>query len=145
MGRPLASTDWTARELGIALHAEGVRVHPFTDGNGRATRLHADLVFIAAQHPPKHQYDWDVDKGRYVELLRDFDRHPDVTALAAFIKIRALEDYLLGPLTSRIEPVVPSDLHRSRRDRSTPTRSASNGHSVDMNDDSAAQIGKNSL
>ncbi len=28
---------WTARELGIAAHAEGVRVHPFTDGNGRAT------------------------------------------------------------------------------------------------------------
>lgn len=24
--------DWTARELGIATHAEGVRVHPFADG-----------------------------------------------------------------------------------------------------------------
>ena len=84
--------DWTARELGIAAHAEGVRVHPFTDGNGRATRLHADLVFIAAQNSPTHQYDWDVDKRRYIKLLRDFDRDRDVTALTAFIGIRPLED-----------------------------------------------------
>lgn len=84
--------DWTARELGIATHAEGVRVHPFTDGNGRATRLHADLVFIAAQDPPTHQYDWDVDRRRYIKLLRDFDRGRDVTDLAAFIGIRPIED-----------------------------------------------------
>lgn len=36
--------DWTPRELGIAAHAELVRIHPFTDGNGRTTRLLADLV-----------------------------------------------------------------------------------------------------
>ena len=82
--------DLTARELGIATHAEGVRVHPFTDGNGRATRLHADLVFIAAQDSPTHQYDWDVDKRRYIKLLRDFDRDRDVTALTAFIGISVL-------------------------------------------------------
>ena len=44
--------DWTARELGIAAHAEGVRVHPFTDGNGRATRLHADLCSSPPRIPP---------------------------------------------------------------------------------------------
>ena len=47
--------DWTARELGIATHAETVRVHPFTDGNGRTTRLLADLVFITAQEPAEFQ------------------------------------------------------------------------------------------
>jgi fido (protein-threonine AMPylation protein) len=78
--------DWTARELGIAAHAEGVRVHPFTDGNGRATRLHADLVFIAAQDSPTHQYDWDVDRRRYIKLLRDFDRGRDVTDLAQIFR-----------------------------------------------------------
>src|SRR5690606_30154507 len=26
--------DWSAREVGIAAHAEVVRAHPFTDGNG---------------------------------------------------------------------------------------------------------------
>lgn len=55
--------DGTARELGIAAHAEGVRIHPFTDGNGRATRLHADLVFLAAQDGgPGEIYDWQFDK-----------------------------------------------------------------------------------
>jgi fido (protein-threonine AMPylation protein) len=34
--------DWTARQLGIAVHAETVRIHPFTDGNGCSTRLLAD-------------------------------------------------------------------------------------------------------
>lgn len=43
------TSDWTARELGIVAHAEAVRIHPFVDGNGRSTRLLADLVFVAAQ------------------------------------------------------------------------------------------------
>lgn len=86
------TTDWSARELGIATHADGVRIHPFTDGNGRTTRLHADLVFLAAQRPPTHQYDWEVDKSTYIDLLREFDRHRDVTELAEFIGVRALED-----------------------------------------------------
>lgn len=38
------TSDWTARELGIIVHAEVVRIHPFVDGNGRSTRLLADLV-----------------------------------------------------------------------------------------------------
>ncbi len=82
--------DWTARELGIAAHAESVRIHPFTDGNGRATRLLADLVFLAAQdfEPPQH-YVWDLDKREYIALLRQYDQHRDPRALAAFIEVRA--------------------------------------------------------
>ncbi|WP_448630319.1 Fic family protein [Cellulomonas soli] len=41
--------DWTAHEVGIAAHAEVVRIHPFIDGNGRSTRLLGDLVYLAAQ------------------------------------------------------------------------------------------------
>lgn len=37
------TSDWTAHQLGIAVHAETVRIHPFIDGNGRSTRLLADL------------------------------------------------------------------------------------------------------
>lgn len=88
------TTDWTPRELGIAVHAETVRVHPFADGNGRTTRLLADLVFISAQNPAEHQYDWDIDKHRYIELLREFDVHRNVTDLAAFIAIRPIDDLL---------------------------------------------------
>lgn len=83
--------DWTPRELGIAVHAETVRIHPFTDGNGRTTRLLADLVFIAAQDGESvEQYDWDLDKPRYIALLREYDAHRDPRELAAFIDVRPL-------------------------------------------------------
>lgn len=63
-----------------------VRVHPFTDGNGRKTRLLADLVFAAAQDfETPDQYDWQLDKRRYIDLLRQYDGHRDPTELAIFI------------------------------------------------------------
>lgn len=81
--------DWTARELGIVTHAEGVRIHPFTDGNGRTTRLHADLVFLAIQDIEVPElYDWNLDKQTYIELLRTYDGVRDPRDLAAFIKTR---------------------------------------------------------
>jgi fido (protein-threonine AMPylation protein) len=86
------TTDWTSRQLGIVVHAEAVRIHPFADGNGRTTRLLGDLVFIAAQEPAQFQYDWDVDRTRYIDLLRRFDQNRDVTDLAAFIAIEPISD-----------------------------------------------------
>ncbi len=84
--RWIHNQDWTARELGIAAHADVVRIHPFPDGNGRATRLLADLVFVATQTSQDVEfYDWKINKSRYIELLRDYDRHRDPRALAAFI------------------------------------------------------------
>ena len=83
--------DWTSSELGIAVHAETVRIHPFTDGNGRATRLLADLVFVAAQESSRPDvYDWQLDKRRYVDLLRRYDGHRDPRELAAFVGTRPL-------------------------------------------------------
>jgi fido (protein-threonine AMPylation protein) len=83
--------DWSPRELGITTHAETVRIHPFTDGNGRTTRLLADLVFAAAQDPSEWQFDWNLDKQRYVELLRAFDGHRDARELAAFVGVQSIE------------------------------------------------------
>lgn len=85
--------DWSPHELGIAVHAEAVRIHPFTDGNGRATRLLADLVFLAAQEDDQAPslYDWEVDKPRYIDLLRRYDIHRDPADLAAFINVQPLE------------------------------------------------------
>jgi fido (protein-threonine AMPylation protein) len=78
--------DWTPREFGIAVHAETVRIHPFIDGNGRSTRLLADLVFLAAQDDESlESYDWAVDKDRYIALLREYDQTRDPRPLAAFI------------------------------------------------------------
>lgn len=80
------TSDWTSKQLGIAVHAECVRVHPFADGNGRATRLLADLVFAAAQQQDDiEMYDWGVEKKRYVELLQSYDQHRDPSDLAAYI------------------------------------------------------------
>lgn len=87
------TSDWTARELGIVAHAEAVRIHPFVDGNGRSTRLLADLVFVAAQGGEAiQQYDWEIDKTRYISLLRKYDASRDIRELAAFIPIRRLEE-----------------------------------------------------
>ncbi len=83
--------DWTPRQVGIAVHAETVRIHPFTDGNGRTTRLLADLVFSAAQGSASiEQYDWQLDKRRYIDLLRQYDGHRDSKELAAFIETQPL-------------------------------------------------------
>jgi fido (protein-threonine AMPylation protein) len=86
------TNDWTPRELGMVVHAETVRVHPFADGNGRTTRLLADLAFIAAQGQAEYCYDWDVDKMRYIDLLRAFDVHRDARELAAFVGVQPIGD-----------------------------------------------------
>lgn len=82
--------DWTTRVLGIAVHAETVRIHPFVDGNGRSTRLLADLVFFAAQPDDAslEEYDWALDKAEYIRLLRQHEVTRDPTALAEFVGVR---------------------------------------------------------
>lgn len=84
------TNDWTPQQLGIAVHAETVRIHPFIDGNGRVTRVLADLVFAAAQNPTEVHYDWDLDKARYIELLRAYDRHRNPTDLATFVRVERI-------------------------------------------------------
>ena len=87
--------DWTPRELGIAVHAETVRIHGFVDGNGRSTRLLADLVFLAAQDAEAiaEAYDWHIDKSEYIALLREYDHSRDPKPLAEFVPVRQLDDF----------------------------------------------------
>lgn len=81
----------SAGELGIAAHAELVRVHPFVDGNGRTSRLLGDLVFVAVQRGSQlEMYDWELDKERYIALLREYDASRDATPLANFVAVRPL-------------------------------------------------------
>lgn len=86
--------DWSPRELGIAVHAETVRIHGFVDGNGRSTRLLADLVLLAAQDAEAiaETYDWRIDKKAYIALLREYDLTRDPKPLAAFVPVRRLDD-----------------------------------------------------
>ena len=74
----VAPTAYDLREIGITTHAEIVRIHPFQDGNGRLSRLVADLVFIISQREENLLlYDWRVDRRRYIELLREYDRYAE--------------------------------------------------------------------
>ncbi len=81
--------DWTAAELAMATHAEAVRIHPFVDGNGRSTRLLADLVLLTAtpDDEPAAVFDWDLDKNLYIPALRRFDQTRDPTELAAMVEL----------------------------------------------------------
>lgn len=82
-----------ARTLGIATHAALVRIHPFVDGNGRVTRLLADLVYLAGPSgwQPLHAYDWEIDRITYIQLLGAYDLTRDPSALAEFIPVINLE------------------------------------------------------
>lgn len=83
---------WQTTSFGnfIVVHADIVRIHPFTDGNGRTTRLLADLVFAAAQDTATPDlYDWDLDKRRYIDLLREYDESRDPSALVEIVELRA--------------------------------------------------------
>jgi len=87
-------TGIDARSLGIATHAALVRIHPFVDGNGRVTRLMADLVYLAGQTgwEPIHAYDWDVDRTTYIRLLREYDMTRNPSALTEFVPVINLDD-----------------------------------------------------
>lgn len=81
-------TGVTPRWLGIAAHAALVHIHPFVDGNGRVTRLIADLVYLAAQDDgPLMGYDWEVDRKTYIRLLGEYDMTRNPTALAEFVNV----------------------------------------------------------
>lgn len=84
--------DWDARALGLAVHAETVRIHPFVDGNGRTTRMLADLVYVAAQHGPEFfVYDWGIDRVSYISVLREYDASRDVRRLVETVPVLAIE------------------------------------------------------
>lgn len=88
------TSDWTAKQLAMATHAEAVRIHPFVDGNGRSTRLLADLVLLAAtpDDEPAVVLDWDLDKSLYIPALRRFDQARDPSELADLADQVAVED-----------------------------------------------------
>ena len=89
--------DWTAHQLGIAVHAEAVRIHPFTDGNGRSTRLLANLVYVAAQvitgqvSSELMLYDFlQIDRDNYIAQLREYDKSRDAVGVASIVGVRRL-------------------------------------------------------
>ena len=63
------------------------------DGNGRTTRLLADLVFLAAQgEGDVLAYDWNFDRDEYIGLLREYDATLDPGNLIEFVPVTILRD-----------------------------------------------------
>ncbi|OCI32602.1 Fic/DOC family protein [Oerskovia enterophila] len=85
--------DWTAAELAIARHAEAVRIHPFVDGNGRSTRLLADLVLltVSPDDEPAVVFDWDLDRSFYIPALRRFDQTRNPAELAELVALQLVD------------------------------------------------------
>ncbi len=76
---------------GILLHHRLVFVHPFLDGNGRTTRLAANLVLMTAGYPPIVLR--VEDRRRYYACLEEADRGR-YAPFAAFI-MRAVDEALV--------------------------------------------------
>ncbi len=78
--------DLDPKTLALLAHVSVVRIHPFVDGNGRATRLLADLVLTAATTGEPQRFDWNVDRRAYIAALVHYDNGRDLTPLAELVQ-----------------------------------------------------------
>lgn len=51
-------------------HVEFILIHPFREGNGRISRLLADVMAVQAGHDPLDYSAWDADKPRYFSAVQ---------------------------------------------------------------------------
>ena len=68
-------------------HHRLVFLHPFTDGNGRVTRLFADALLFALTDGTR-VFDWIEDVPTYLQALRAADLSMSPQALLAVIGVR---------------------------------------------------------
>jgi Fic-DOC domain mobile mystery protein B len=82
--------SYASDEIAVRFHHRLVQIHPFPNGNGRHSRLMADLLAMSLG---QHRFSWGgadlQDAGevrtRYIEALRAADDH-DVSSLLAFAR-----------------------------------------------------------
>lgn len=51
-------------------HVEFILIHPFREGNGRLSRLLADVMAVQAGHEPLDYSAWDADKAAYFGAIQ---------------------------------------------------------------------------
>lgn len=56
----------------------------------RAAHLSTQTIGLRSYLDTPQLYDWQLDKPRYIELLRQYDHHRDPRDLAIFIPVHAL-------------------------------------------------------
>lgn len=79
--------DLDPKLLGLLAHVAVVRIHPFIDGDGRATRLLADLVLTAAASGDVVWFDWGIDRRAYIDALVHYDNGRDINPLAELVQV----------------------------------------------------------
>lgn len=79
--------DLDPKTLGLLAHVAVVRIHLFIDGNGRATRLLADVVLAAAATGNVVRFDWGIDRRAYIEALVHYDNGRDISPLAELVQV----------------------------------------------------------
>lgn len=67
---PCRDLDDAALTEAIAVaHVEFILIHPFREGNGRLSRLLADVMAVQARHDPLDYSPWDADKSAYFSAI----------------------------------------------------------------------------
>jgi len=72
-------------EAVAVVHVELILIHPFRDGNGRISRLLADVMVAQAGRPPLDYTAWDQNRGAYFTAIGrglDMDYAPMKTWVA---------------------------------------------------------------
>jgi cell filamentation protein len=73
LGRYTPCTGFNAGQLTQAIavtHVEFILMHPFREGNGRISRLLADVMAVQAGHGPLDYSSWEINKSEYVAAIQ---------------------------------------------------------------------------
>jgi len=63
-------SDEALAEAIAITHVEIILIHPFREGNGRLSRLLADVMAVQAGREPMDYSSWDAEKDRYFAAIR---------------------------------------------------------------------------
>ena len=86
----IENKTYPEKEIAIRFHHRLVQIHPFPNGNGRISRLMADLLMRKFGLPDLNWGSGDLTeiselRKQYIDALREADRG-DYTALISFVK-----------------------------------------------------------
>lgn len=107
--------NWVAEntpspETAFAAHLRLVSIHPFSDGNGRTSRLLMNLMLMKSGYPPLVIR--PEDRAEYFETLEKYQLAGDASDYQVFVATRldkALDDFLkfLTPALEADPPKKP--------------------------------------
>lgn len=79
----------SAEQIAMSAHHQLVKIHPFVDGNGRVTRLFADVLLLALTGDRVFQW---TEAREYFDALRRADISMNVDELLDIVGVESLAD-----------------------------------------------------